>query len=58
MKNEANIKNLKNSWLDTTSTQEKRMFTLMAGISQFERYLISQRTREGPEAARARSKKV
>jgi len=32
------------------------MFTFMAGISQFERDLISQRTREGLEAARARGK--
>jgi DNA invertase Pin-like site-specific DNA recombinase len=32
------------------------MFTLMAGISQFERDLISQRTKEGLEAARIRGK--
>ncbi len=33
------------------------MFTFMAGISQFERDLISQRTLEGLDAARARGKK-
>ena len=33
------------------------MFTFMAGISQFERDLISQRTKEGLEAARARGRK-
>lgn len=53
----ANIKSIKESWLDTTTPQGKLMFTFMAGISQFERDLISQRTKEGLEAARARGKK-
>jgi DNA invertase Pin-like site-specific DNA recombinase len=53
----ANIKSLKESWLDTTTPQGKLMFTLIAGISQFERDIISQRTKEGLEAARARGKK-
>jgi len=53
----ANIKNLKENWLDTTTPQGKLMFTFMAGISQFERDLISQRTKEGLEAARARGRK-
>lgn len=52
----ANIKSLKESWLDTTTPQGKLMFTFMAGISQFERDLISQRTKEGLEAARARGR--
>jgi DNA invertase Pin-like site-specific DNA recombinase len=52
----ANIKSLKENWLDTTTPQGKFMFTLMAGISQFERDLISQRTKEGLAAARARGK--
>lgn len=52
----SNIKSLKESWLDTTTPQGKLMFTFMAGISQFERDLISQRTKEGLEAARARGK--
>jgi len=52
----ANIKSLKESWLDTTTPQGKLMFTFMAGISQFERDLISQRTIEGLAAARARGK--
>jgi len=65
-KNEANIKSLKESWLDTTTAQGKLMFTLMTGISQFERDLsasilpkkiTSQRTKEGLELARARGKK-
>lgn len=53
----ANIKSLKESWLDTTTPQGKLMFTLMVGISQFEKDLISQRTKEGLAAARARGKK-
>ncbi|WP_039233410.1 recombinase family protein [Clostridium novyi] len=52
----ANIKSLKESWLDTTTPQGKLMFTFTAGIAQFERDLISQRTKEGLAAARARGK--
>jgi DNA invertase Pin-like site-specific DNA recombinase len=51
-----NIKSVKESWLDTTTPQGKLMFTLIAGISQFERDIISQRTKEGLESARARGK--
>ena len=53
----SNIKSLKESWLDTTTPQGKLMFTFIAGISQFERDLISQRTKEGLEAARVRGRK-
>jgi len=53
----ANIKSLKESWVDTTTPQGKLMFTIMAGLSQFERDLISQRTKEGLESARARGRK-
>jgi DNA invertase Pin-like site-specific DNA recombinase len=53
-KSGANIKSLKESWLDTTTPQGKLMFTIFAGISQFERDLISQRTKEGLASARAR----
>lgn len=52
----ANIKSLKETWLDTTTPQGKLMFTFMAGISQFERDLISQRTKEGLSSARARGR--
>lgn len=52
----ANIKSIKESWLDTTTPTGKLLFTMIAGISQFERDLISQRTKEGLEAARARGK--
>lgn len=52
----ANIKSLKESWLDTTTPHGKLMFTIFAGISQFERDLIAQRTREGLASARARGR--
>jgi DNA invertase Pin-like site-specific DNA recombinase len=52
----ANIKSLKETWIDTTTPQGKLLFTMFAGISQFERDLISQRTKEGLESARSRGK--
>jgi DNA invertase Pin-like site-specific DNA recombinase len=52
----ADIKSVKESWLDTTTPQGKLMFTLFAGLSQFERDLISQRTKEGLRAGRARGR--
>ena len=52
----ADIKSLKESWVDTTTPQGKLMFTIFAGISQFERDLISQRTQEKLAAARARGR--
>jgi DNA invertase Pin-like site-specific DNA recombinase len=54
----ADIKSLKELWLDTTTPTGKLMFTIMAGISQFERDLINQRTKEGLESARVRGRKV
>lgn len=53
----ANLKSLKESWVDTTTPQGKFIFTIMAGLVQFERELISQRTKEGLESARARGRK-
>lgn len=52
----ADIKSLKEAWLDTTTAHGKLMFTIVAGLSQFEADLISQRTREGLAAARARGR--
>ena len=49
-------KSLKESWIDTTTPQGKLLFTIFAGISQFERDLIRQRTIEGLQAARARGR--
>lgn len=53
----ANIKSLKENWIDTTTPQGKLIFTIFAGLSQFERDLISQRTKEGLTAALARGRK-
>lgn len=52
----ANIKSLKESWIDTTTPQGKLMFTIFAGISQFERDLTSERTKESLAVARARGR--
>lgn len=42
--------------IDTTSPTGKLLFTLMSAISQFERDVIAERTREGLRSARARGK--
>ena len=42
--------------MDTTTPQGKLLFTFFAGLSQFERDLISQRTKEGLRAAKARGR--
>ena len=52
----ADIKSLKEAWLDTTTPQGKLLFTIFAGVSQFERDLTRERTMEGLEAARARGR--
>ena len=52
----ADIRSLKEAWLDTTTPQGKLMFTIFAGLSQFEADLTAQRTREGLAAARARGR--
>ena len=43
----ANIKSLKEPWLDTTTPQGRRLCTIFSGVSQFERELIRERTMEG-----------
>jgi DNA invertase Pin-like site-specific DNA recombinase len=53
----AHLKSLKEPWLDTTTPQGKLLFAVFAGVSQFERDLISERTREGLSSARARGRK-
>lgn len=53
----ADIKSLKEPWLDTTTPQGKLLFTIFAGISQFDRDIIRQRTLEGLSSARARGRK-
>lgn len=48
-----NLKSLKESWIDTTTPQGKLMFTFFAGINQFERELISSRTKDGLAVAKS-----
>lgn len=54
----ASVKSLKDTWLDTTTDNPYNTFllTVMAGMSQLERDLISQRTKEGLRAAKARGR--
>ena len=50
----AQIRSIKEPWLDTTTPQGRLLFTFFSGISEFERELIRQRTLEGLASARAR----
>ena len=54
----AAIKSIKDTWLDTTTNNPYNDFllTVMSGLSQLERDLISQRTKEGLESAKARGR--
>ena len=51
------LKSLQESWLDTSTPAGRMIFTLMAGISEFERELIKERTSAGREAAMKRGVK-
>lgn len=53
-----NLKSLKESWLDTTTPEGKLMFTMFSGLAQFERDLISVRTKEGVAVAKAKGKQI
>ena len=52
----AHIKSIKDTWLNTATPEGKLMFTIFAGLSQFERDLISERTKDGLKAAKARGR--
>lgn len=52
----AEIRSLKEPWLDTTTPHGRLLFTFFSGISEFEREVIRQRTIEGIAAARARGR--
>lgn len=54
----AKIKSLKESWLDTTTAHGKLLFTMMAGLAQFERDLISERTKSALRAKKAAGVKL
>ena len=53
----ADIKSLKEPWLDTTTPHGRLLFSVFSGVSQFERDIIRERTLEGISAARARGRK-
>ena len=50
----ASIKSLRETWLDTTTPQGNLLLTIFAGLSQFERDLTRQRTRQGLNAINLR----
>lgn len=54
----AGIKSLKESWLDTTTPQGKFLFTIFAGLSELERDLTAERTKQGLVSARNRGAKL
>jgi len=45
------VRSLQEPWADTTTPSGKMIMTIMAGIAEFERDLIKQRTKDGREAA-------
>lgn len=50
------LKSLTEEWLDTTTPQGKLLLTIFGGLAEFERELISERTKDGLESARARGR--
>lgn len=52
---EVHIANLS---LDTSTPYGKLLYTVVSGLAEFERNLLSQRTKEGMEAARRRGKQI
>ena len=53
----AGLRSLAEPWADTTSPAGRMVLTVFAGIAEFERSLIIDRTRNGREAAMARGVK-
>lgn len=53
----AGLRSLAEPWADTTSPAGRMVMTVFAGIAEFERSLILERTRTGREAAKARGVK-
>ena len=51
---EAGLRSLHEPWADTTSPAGRMVLTVFAGIAEFERALIHERTRSGRVAAQAR----
>ena len=53
----AGLRSLAEPWADTTTPSGRKVLTVFAGIAEFERSLIIDRTRGGREAAKARGVK-
>lgn len=53
----AELRSLSEEWANTTSASGRMILTVLAGIADFERELILQRTGEGRKAAQARGVK-
>jgi DNA invertase Pin-like site-specific DNA recombinase len=51
---EAGLRSLHEPWADTTSPAGRMVLTVFAGIAEFERELIKERTQAGRKAAKAR----
>ena len=51
---EAGLRSLHEPWADTTSPAGRMVLTVFAGIAEFERELIHERTGSGRDAAKAR----
>jgi DNA invertase Pin-like site-specific DNA recombinase len=52
----AHFHSLSEKWLDTITPQGQLIFTIFAGLCQFERDLIAERTKSGLAAAKARGR--
>ena len=52
----AHFRSLGETWLDTTTPQGQLIFTIFAGLCQFERDLTAERTKSGLKAAAARGR--
>lgn len=55
----AGFKSINESWLDTTKKDDavsKLMFTIFAGLAEFERNQLSERTKEGLEVAKSKGR--
>ena len=52
----AHFRSLGEAWLDTTTPQGQLIFTIFAGLCQFERDLTAERTKSGLKAAAARGR--
>ena len=51
---EASFKSLRDQWADTTTAHGRLILTVLAGLAEFERELIVERTGEGREQAMAK----